>query len=104
MRAGRLPEHGDVDIAATDRRIDAGAENIVVDGPAATGDKAGDRYAAEQMVRDGFAGEVSGSLGRKFETRTCTGTHTPCIRTSSTLFPFQAAFESAGRKPHTNAN
>jgi hypothetical protein len=32
-------------------------------------------------------------LGRKFETRTRTGTHTPCIQTSSTLFPFQAAFD-----------
>ena len=87
-----------------DGGIDAGAENIVVDRPAAADDQARDRGAAEQMVRDGFAGEISGSLGRKFETRTRTGTHTPCIQTSSTLFPFQAAFDLQAVRSHTNAN
>jgi hypothetical protein len=37
--------------------------------------------------------KVSWSVGREIITRTDTGTHTPCIQTGSTLFPFQAAFE-----------
>ena len=50
------PDRGSIEIAAAQRRIDAGAENIGIDRPGAPHHEAGDRGAAEETLRAGFAG------------------------------------------------
>ena len=80
-RDGQRPfHHMQIEIGATQGRIDARSENIAVDRPGTRQHEADDGDGTEKIIRAGLADRTSGTMGREIMVeRNASKTHSPCI-------------------------